>query len=490
MKRNISNLSFRTFDLLIIGGGINGAAIANIASLNRLNVALIEKGDFASGTSGKSTKLLHGGLRYLENFEFGLVAESLRERSIQVKSAPHLVKILPFIIPVYRNDPRPLWKMRLGVWLYDVLSGKYSLGRHQTLSAAEVLEWIPGLKADNLKGGVLYYDAQMNDARLCLENVLMAQERGAAAANYVEMQSFLKDNGRCNGVKARDNISGRTFEIKAKHIVCAAGVWTDEIFKKDRPGATAQIRATKGAHILYRKRLSDAALFLQSASDGRIFFIIPWQDHSMIGTTDTDFSNSPDDVRPEKEDIDYLIVQAQRFFPNEPFRREDITGSFAGLRPLVKAQGSPSKVSRKHKIRVSESGVVYVMGGKYTTYRVIAEDALKKIIKHPLIDTSRHYPLYGGGDVHDDLNHVSREYGVGVDIVKQLIEIYGTRYREVLKSAAGVSVAKGQMIYAVEHEMAVTAEDILQRRLGLWEHQQEYRTVAESVIRKIENLSS
>lgn len=483
MKRNIENLSNQTFDLLIIGGGINGAALANVASLNGLKVALIEKGDFASGTSGKSTKLLHGGLRYLENFEFDLVAESLRERFIQAKSAPHLVKVLPFIIPVYKNDPRPLWKMRLGVWFYDVLSGQYSLGRHQNLSAAEVLNRIPGLKADNLKGGVLYYDVQMNDARLCLENILAAQERGAVVANYVEMNSFLMEGGRCTGVRATDTISGKTFEIKASKAVCAAGVWTDGIFKKDRPGAAAQIRATKGAHIIFRKHISDAALFLQSACDGRMFFIIPWGEHSLIGTTDTDYSDDPDHVKAQKDDIDYLIAQAQRFFPDESFRRENITGSFAGLRPLVKAHGSPSKVSRKHKIRVSESGVVYVMGGKYTTYRVIAEDALKKIIKGPLVDTSNVYPLYGGGDVHDDLNQVSREYGVSVTAIKQLIEIYGTRYRNVL-DMKGQTLLEKQMLYALQAEMAVTADDIVRRRLGIWDNHPEFQIAAENVIRQ------
>lgn len=458
MQRNISHFSNRTFDLLVIGGGINGAAIANVASLNGLNVALIEKGDFASGTSSKSTKLLHGGLRYLENFEFDLVSEALRERHVHLKSAPHLVKVLPFVIPVYKDDPRPLWKMRLGVWLYDVLSGTCGIGRHQNLSPQEVLEKIPGLKAEGLQGGVLYYDMQMNDARLCLENVLMAADRGAVVANYVAMDAFLTDNGRCVGVSATDQLTGQSFEIRATNVVSCAGVWSEAVARKDPSAPSLRVRATKGVHLIHRRKISDSAVFLQG-SDGRVFFAIPWGEHSLIGTTDTDYAKDLDRVPVDPDDIRYLVEQTRRFFSDMSFDARDIVGSFAGLRPLVHAQGSPSKISRKHLIHVSASGVVYVIGGKYTTYRIIAQDALKTILGRPLKDTSKNYPLYGGGEAH--LEHWP---GLTQAKIRYLLETYGTRYPDVLHTQ-GDSLLEKQIRYAREVEMAMTADDVL-RRLG------------------------
>ena len=225
MNESPLSISTQPYDLLVIGGGINGAAIANIAIDAGLKVILLEKGDFAGGTSSKSTKLVHGGLRYLENFEFDLVREALKERFIQLQSVPHLVKPLPFVIPVYTTDRRPLWMMKLGVFLYDVLSGKYRIGPHRSLSKKEVIDLVPGVKEDNLTGGVLYYDAQMDDARLCLENILSAQAKGAQVFNYTKVNEFIKENGRAVGVIAQDVLNGKIFTVNAKRIVCAAGPW-------------------------------------------------------------------------------------------------------------------------------------------------------------------------------------------------------------------------------------------------------------------------
>jgi len=233
MIRDLKKFTQGQYDVLVIGGGINGAAIAHTAALNGLQTALLEKNDFASGTSSKSTKLIHGGLRYLENLEFSLVCESLKERFIQLKSAPHLVHTLKFVILVYKSDKRPLWMMRAGVWLYDFLSRKYMIERHQTLTAEEVCHLIPGIQREDLIGGVTYSDCQMNDARLCLENILSAAEKGAHVANYVEARSLIQENGKVVGVKAYDHLSHETFEVKAKKVICAVGPWTNVFMKKE-----------------------------------------------------------------------------------------------------------------------------------------------------------------------------------------------------------------------------------------------------------------
>lgn len=478
MIRDIKRFEGFEYDILIIGGGINGAAIANLAALNGLKTALIEKGDFAGGTSSKSTKLLHGGLRYLENFEFDLVHEALKERLIQLKSAPHLAKPLGFIIPVYETDQRPLWMMRLGVFLYDLLSGRYIVDKHKKLSVTDILQLAPGINKEKLKGGVLYYDVQMDDARICLENVLNADKNGAHVANYISADTLIKENGKAVGVRAIDVLSGNECVIRAKKIVCTVGPWTNDFMKKEKGLLTQRVRTTKGVHIVYRGQFAPHAILGTIKKDNRIFFIIPWRGNSLIGTTDTDYTGRPDDVDVKDEDIDYLLKESQRFFPEREFTRDNIITTFAGLRPLVHKEGSPSKLSRKHVIEQSYSGIVYVMGGKYTTYRKIAEDALKFVAKKKLIDTEKHYPLYGSDMVEEKSEDVARAYGVAVDIVESLKSTYGSRYKDVLdlvrsdeKLKIRVNTArpviKAQIAYAIKTEMACTPEDIVHRRLSL-----------------------
>src|SRR3989338_2584575 len=260
MKRDLLQFTRQRYDVLVVGGGINGAAVAHLAALNGLKTALLEKGDFAGGTSSKSTKLIHGGLRYLENFEFGLVRESLRERHVQLNSAPHLVHPLRFVIHVYKTDPRPFWMMKLGVWLYDFLSGKYVLEKHRALTAEEVCRIIPGIRREGLIGGVAYSDAQMDDARLCLENVLSAVEKGAHAANYAEVRSLIQENGKSVGVKAYDHLTDKTFEVRAKKIVCAVGPWANIFLRKENSRSRPRLRTTKGIHIVYKGRLAQDAI--------------------------------------------------------------------------------------------------------------------------------------------------------------------------------------------------------------------------------------
>jgi glycerol-3-phosphate dehydrogenase len=478
MKRDIAHCKDRVFDVLVVGGGINGAAIAHLAALNGLKVCLLEKDDFACGTSSKSTKIVHGGLRYLENFEFSLVKEALRERTALINNAPHLVHPLGFIVPVYKGDARPFWMIKFGIFLYDFLCGKHLIKKRRTLTAAEIIHLVQGIKAEGLVGGVMYYDGQMDDARLVLENVLCAADKGAVVLNYAQVRSFLKETGKTVGVEALDRISNQAFKVRAKRIVAAVGVWTDFFLDKEHARAPLKVRPTKGVHIVYRGQVCDHAIVLATKSDKRIFFMIPWHGNSLIGTTDTDYSGDPDSVKVEDEDIEYLFNEARRVFPDVDFQNKDIISTFAGLRPLVYNEGAPSKVSRRHVVESSYSGVIYVYGGKYTTFRKIAEDALKMVTPKALIDTSVKFPLFGSGEITQSAKDIASTCALAVETVEYLMGVYGTRYQEILKLieqepelkepiAKGTRAIKAQIVYAIEREFALQVEDIMERRLGL-----------------------
>jgi len=494
MHCDISQFQNTTFDLLIVGGGINGAAIANLAAQRGLKVTLLEKGDFASGTSSKSTKLLHGGIRYLENFEFDLVHESLHERFIQFKSVPHLAKPIRFIIPVYHGDKRPLWMMKLAVFLYDSLAGCYRIGKHQSLSREELRKLEPHLLNDGLMGAISYYDVQMDDARICLENILTAQQHGARVANYIKVMSFIHTDGKITGAKAVDVLTEKSFDVRAKRIVCTAGPWTNALLRVASPNTKKIVRTTKGIHIVYKGQLTSNALLITSRKDNRIFFIIPWLGNSLIGTTDTNYIGNPDQVKVNQEDIDYLLKEASRVLPSVDFSPENIITTFAGLRPLIRKGGAPSKVSRKHFIMETPSGLIVVIGGKYTTYRKIAEECVNRVIANsegvkqslkrllrrfaPRNDVNVQYSLYGSGPINDDLNQIARDQGLTLDTIEILIKTYGTRFKAVLALTKNqpslkepictcTPFIKAQIVYAIETEMARTAEDIIQRRLSL-----------------------
>ena len=477
MNRDFSRFSKQVYDLLIIGGGINGAAIAHLAALRRMSVALVEKGDFASGTSSKSSKLMHGGLRYLEKGQWSLVREALCERQFHLKAAPHLVKPLPFIIPVYQEDRRPLWMMRLGVFLYDFLAGNRRAGQRRNLDAESVLKLAPGLRREGLRGGVLYYDAQMDDARVCLENVQAADAHGAHVANYAAVTGFVKENGRVVGARLQDLLdpSAPEIEIRARHLFCAAGPWTQELMKLDDPRAPKAVRPTKGVHLVVPRKISDYAFLIPARHNNRIFFILPWKENTMIGTTDTDFEGSPDDVKVDERDITYLLEETRRVFPGWRIDRKDVTVSFAGLRPLVDRPGETSSVSREHEIFQSMSGIHFVVGGKYTTYRVIAEDCLKRLCPNSLVKIDA---LFGSGVIPDQWESAAREFEMPVEDLKALSGFYGIRYREVLAlirenpalkehPVPGLGILRAQLVYSVRHEMARSADDILFRRLCL-----------------------
>lgn len=435
MKRDIARLKSEKFDILIIGGGINGCAIARDAALRGAKVALIEKNDFAAGASGKTTKLIHGGIRYLEQFNFKLVYEALRERQVLLNTAPQLVRPLEFIIPVYKNAPRSLLKIKTGVTIYDLMAGKNNLRCHRSLKKNELISLERNIDPVNLKGGVIYCDAQMDDVRLCLDNAISAYNSGCCPANKVEAAGFIKEKERIVGVKAQDLLTKENFSISASVVVNATGAWSNSTVKLDDPQAKPITRPAKGIHIVYRKLPHERAILLSNHKDKRIFFVIPWRNFTLIGTTDTDFNGSPDEVYAYADEVDYLLDETRRVFPNENIDKKGIITTYASLRPLVNTEGRPAwQVSREHLIKESVAGLISVVGGKYTTYRHLAEQV--------------------------------------VDLV--LSKFKGKSFKECITASTGPSLQevkraslRDSVEYALKEEMSNTLVDLLERRLQL-----------------------
>src|SRR5437879_1213535 len=373
MKRNVDALAEEQFDLLILGGGITGAGVALDAALRGFRVALIDKGDFASGTSSVSSKLVHGGLRYLEHGHFPLVYEALHERQLLLHNAPHLVHPLRFIIPFYRGARVPPWKWRAGLTLYDLLAGRSNLERSRPLGAACLQHAFPGLCSKGLRGGAAYFDAQMDDARLCLEVVKTAALHGAVVANYVEAVAFEQQGGRITGVRALDRVGGGDFSIRARQVLNATGPWVDAICRLAGDAGSQHLQPTKGVHLIAPGRgLTEAFLLLQPR-DRRVFFVIPWLGKTLIGTTDTHFGGQPEALTVTAEDVLYILEGYNHYF-SPALEQRDILGSFVGLRPLIRTRPEePSAISREFQVFASPSGLLSVAGGKYTTYRRMPE---------------------------------------------------------------------------------------------------------------------
>lgn len=447
MRRDIAQLEAGHFDILVIGGGINGCAIARDAALRGAKVALIEKDDFAAGASGKTTKLIHGGIRYLEQFNFKLVYEALHERAILLKTSPHLVKPLEFIIPAYKGDPRSLLKIRTGVFIYDKLAGSNNIRCHQTLKKNAALSVEQNIEPSGLKGAVVYYDAQMDDIRLCLDNALSAYKAGGYVANKIEAAGFIKKEGKITGVEALDKLTQKKFLIYAGIVVNATGAWSNRIVKIDEPGAPEITRPTKGIHIVYRSLPHKRAILLSGRKEKRIFFIIPWRDLALIGTTDTDYSGSLDEVYANADEVDYLLEETRRVFPNENLGRKGVITTFAGLRPLVNRQNKPAwQVSREHLIKESASGLISVVGGKYTTYRHLAQQVVDLAL------------LKMKGRVFKKC--VTKTLGLS----SPTSDVYTS---EVYTSDVGKADLTKLIEYAVKEEMANSLADLLVRRLQL-----------------------
>lgn len=476
---NLNRLA-EPFDILVVGGGITGAGIARDAALRGYKVALVDKGDFASGTSSKSSKLVHGGIRYLELFEFGLVFEASRERRTLWNIAPDLVRPLPFLFPVYRDARWPAWMIDAGLWMYDGLSLFRNFQRHHMYSNRRISHMMRGFDTSNVNGGAHYYDAQVDDARLTLESIRAAHRHGAWIANYVHADGLLKDQGRVVGITAHDALNGRLLSLHARVVVNATGPWTDTLLQYDDPRAPRRMRPTKGVHIFVpREKVGgESAVTFPAKSDGRLMFVIPWHKFQIIGTTDTDYEGEFDRVHADAGDVDYIIAAVNHAFPESPIQKSDVISSFAGLRPLVLQPGkSADQTSREHEIWSTHSGLVTITGGKLTTYRAMAQELVDRVgerLKHefgilparPCV-TARTPLIAGDGAANVD--------GFPADVISHLQHAHGPQFGRVLEVArrnarlaermvADLPYIWAEVPYAIEQEMALSIGDILSRR--------------------------
>ncbi|MFC1911610.1 glycerol-3-phosphate dehydrogenase/oxidase [Chloroflexota bacterium] len=481
INRNFSTLTGETFDLAIVGGGIIGAGIARDAALRGLKTLLIEKDDFACGTTSRSSRLIHGGLRYLRHLEFGLVRQDMREREILLHIAPHLVHPLAFLIPV--TQPLECVTMALGMRLYDLLSFDKSLPSRHYLSRRETLELEPGLEMAKLRGAYLYYDCQAPFVeRLCLENVFSAAEHGAVTLNHARLTGILRDGNAVCGVQVEDVLSGETCRIATRLLVNAAGPWVDDVLGRLQPHPKPLIRKTKGIHLLI-PQICQKAMVLVARTDGRLFFVIPWQGYTLVGTTDTDYSGDLDSVCADAEDVAYLLTEVRQVFPS--VRMEDIFYTSAGLRALAGSGGSrASNVSRQHKLADHEqkdgtSGLISILGGKITGYRNIAREVVDLVCQKLSLEArckTAETPLPGAPAVPPEkIEQAARESELALPTVAHLADLYGSRYRQVLESAQKDPRGKqtvcphhpdilAQVWHAVEQESALTLDDFLLRR--------------------------
>jgi len=486
VKRNFDATAGETFDIIVIGGGIIGAGIARDATLRGFRTLLVEKEDFAYGTTSRSSRLIHGGLRYLKRLELGLVRQDLREREILLHIAPHLVHLLAFVIPI--SNARPLQRAALpfGLMLYDLLFYGKSLPSHKRLSRSETLELEPELERKGLVGSYLYYDCQSPFVeRLCLDNVLAAAEHGATALNHAKVVGLLRNSNGVSGVKVQDVTSGENYEVKAKIVINATGHWVDSLREMLGKSASTMIRRTKGIHLL-TPQISRNAIVLFALADNRLFFVIPWQGYSLIGTTDTDYSGDLDTVEAEKEDVNYLLKEVRRIFPD--IDSQKIFYASAGLRALARSSSrNPSDVSRSHKLVDHERedgtrGFISVLGGKITAYRAVAEQAVDLVCKKlgsqsPC--TTDQVPLPGAPSVSKQIiEKAANQRGITVETVTHLTALYGSRFTEVLEllkqNPRGAQLLcphsldiLAQVQHAVQYEGALTVEDFLLRRSAL-----------------------
>lgn len=490
MKRDLDRMSKTEYDVLIIGGGINGAAIAHDAALRGLKVALVEKKDFGWGTTSATSKLAHGGLRYLKNFELGIVRESLKERRILEKIAPHLVYPIPFLLPLYEGGHNKKSLIRVGMMLYDLLSydknfvdyKEQKMPHHKILSPEDVVKAEPTIIKEGLLGAAKYCDCQISSPeRLCLEFILTAASNGADVSNYAEVEKIIINNNKAEGVIVKDNTNGKAYTIKSKIVVNASGPWLDRLIKTYNPSHKQKIRGTKGIHIITDK-ISNNAVVLSAKKTGRSFFVLPWRGHSLVGTTDVDFNGDLDDVYADKKDIADLVAELNEAYGSN-VSTEHVWYSYAGVRPLVNEEGKKeTEVSRRYEIKEeSIQGLITVMGGKLTTARGLAERGVdmivEKLCKKVQPCRTKETPLYGSTIGHKNyLKKVLSQENADKELLTHLINTYGSKYEDVMK-IAGTGANKrlalnqpdiqAQVSYAMEEEMALTLEDFMIRRTGI-----------------------
>jgi glycerol-3-phosphate dehydrogenase len=493
--KNLKQLSRDQFDVLVIGGGITGAGIARDAALRGLRVALVERRDFAVGTSSRSSKLIHGGVRYLQQGDVGLVMEAANERRVLRRLAPHLARPIHMLVPAHS---RPTYaKLSVGLWTFDRMARVLEDERYRMVNRDETLALEPLLRPKDLYGAGLYFEYLTDDARLVLDTLKSAAVLGAVVTNYSEVTGLAKDNGKLSAAMVKDSMTGGEFSVRAKVIVNAAGPWVDAVRLLEGEGETPRLHLTKGIHlVLRRERLTVSRIVVMNTSDHRAVFVVPHGDVVYIGTTDTDYDGRYDDPWITAEDVAYLLDAANATFDVERLTESDVVGAWAGLRPLLHQEGKkPTEISRRDEIMVGPTGLISIAGGKLTTYRKMAERVVEMAVERLSAGGERLPERQGdsdsvplsGGETGDDIDAFvtrlkKRWPQVATDIVDRLVGLYGSNAERMVEAmvadpvlarrcAADKAVTRGEVAYAVREEMAMTLQDFLERRarLFLWD---------------------
>lgn len=494
-QQTMATVPGKVYDLLVVGGGITGACIARDAARRGMSVLLVDKNDWAFGTSSRSSKLVHGGLRYLELFDFKLVFEACRERRRLLLNAPHLVWPQAFTFPVYKGDKNGLFMIGSGLWLYDFLALFRNVQNHRLHGPKRILEVEPELDSARLKGGGEFFDCATDDARLTLAHVQSACLEGADCLSYCRVVEFLRRGEMLSGARLRDEFTGAEFEAEARVVVNATGPWTDVTCGVDDAGASAKLRPTKGTHIMVHRERANTrnALPVISPRDQRLLFVVPWGKFSLIGTTDTDYEGDYDNVFASRDDVEYIIEATNLALPNARLTMDDIVSTYAGLRPLISEQGSAgvkeSQVSREHSIYESPSGLITITGGKLTTARSMAQEltdlAARRLSERFGVDplpkcTTRYAGVQGkdGAGFPARLEGLAKDYRLDDDTIRNL-QMLGTGAVEVLgrvrrdlslgeKLHEDVPYIRAQLDYAMDAEMALTINDYMVRRSRIY----------------------
>ncbi|RMG21439.1 MAG: glycerol-3-phosphate dehydrogenase/oxidase [Methanobacteriota archaeon] len=486
----VKRMKDRVYDVVVIGGGVTGAGIFRDAMLRGLNVALVEKDDFASGTSSESSKLLHGGLRYLMNFEFKLVREAALERKIVADMTPHFSTVMPFVIPLYSWTKQKPWMVRMGLWLYDLLAFPKRIGKHRMMKREELIERFPVVNNEDIVKGAYYFDTRTNDSRLVLANILDGLAGHGDALNYAELVHWKRvEEGIL--LEIHDKETGEKFEVKTRIMVNATGPWAD--FTEDLDDefdGSIRVRRTKGVHLTVKPKLKDHCILLANTDD-RPIFVMPWGEYDIVGTTDTDWKGKPEDVVADKSDIDYVLDALNRLFPDANYSYEDIYSTFAGVRPLVYQPGKDErKTSREHTIK-DYGDVISIAGGKLTTYRLMAQQIVDRVIRNlglrKIKCMTAKLPLWGGdyepwGDftefVAETKSHFMKTYGLAEREVEILIHYYGSSIElveKVIKEdpqlakplVQGLPFIRAMAVVAARYEQARHMEDFMRRRIQI-----------------------
>lgn len=482
------------FDVLIVGGGITGACAARDAARRGLSTAIVEKNDWAFGTSSRSSKLVHGGLRYLELYDFKLVFEACRERRRLLLNAPHVVWPQSFIFPVYKGDKNPPFLIDMGLWMYDFLALFRNVQPHQFHGPRRILEVEPGLDRERLKAGGQFYDCSTDDARLTLSHVQSAHLEGACCLSYAQVVDFLRRDGILCGARVKDLVGGEEFDIEARVVLNCSGPWTDKVCKLDDPHTEPKLRPTKGSHVIvpWERIKPYNAMPVISPQDQRMLFLVPWKDYVLIGTTDTYYEGDYDTIHANTWDVDYILEAANRAMPGANLTHADVISTYAGLRPLIWEGGGKdvkeSKVSREHSIYESHSGLISIAGGKLTTARSMAEELVdlgaRRLEERFGIRcegcTTKRAPVYGkdGEDFHRRMERLAREIRLDDDVIGKMQRL-GTGALQVLtlmkedtslaeRVGADIPYTKAHVIYSARNEMVVTLADFMIRRSSIY----------------------